>query len=90
MPVDMGATIACWHKAIRSGSVILERRYALRVHPHIEVITRLDSCSLDRSARSFNGEGWIGVKTDAELLSSKQALILIERDLLPKGYERLF
>ena len=73
--------IALWQKSIIKGTVIYDRQYALRADGVIS--TRLDAFHGRRDLASLKTEGW-------QRFKGSQTSAQIDKQLLPKGYKRLF
>lgn len=80
---------ACWGKEVQIGKLVHQRRYVLRLDGTI--IQRLDVRDVDRWWDTAGTEGWQEFRAAAGPGMDTASLEkLIQDDLTPKGYARLF
>lgn len=83
-------TVALWAKTItrNHSKLMYDRRYALRADG--VVLTRLDLFKGRRDLANLTTEGWQLLKRKRAQPQLQDEIKAIDKQLLPKGYKRLF
>lgn len=80
--------VAMWSKLTYDDKRMKERRYVVNMNG--TVVTRFDTCDLNRSLHSFETEGWKYYEPKKEYRTLKELLESMDEALTNQGYRRMF